>query len=121
MTSLRFGAAPGRRSGGSGRGAIPSLILAALVLLGVWAAVYQLTDTAVPSLAHDAPFKGIWPDVTFALAGLLLIARGWRGERGWLLIGVGALCWAAGDTYWTLDLAAMKSIPVPSWADAGFL
>ena len=121
MTSFRFGMAPGRRSGGSRRRAIPPLILAALVILGVWAAVYQLTDTAAPSLAGDVPFKGVWPDVTFALAGLVLIARGWRGERGWLLIGVGALCWAAGDTYWTLDLAKLPTIPVPSWADAGYL
>src|SRR5207248_4341326 len=66
-------------------------------------------------------FQGIGPDVAFVLAAALLVRRGLTGERGWLLIGVGALCWAAGDTYWSLALSNMSSPPVPSWADAGYL
>ena len=56
-----------------------------------------------------------------ALAGLLVIARGLSAERAWVLIGVGALCWASGDVYWQLNLANLSSPPVPSWADAGYL
>ena len=37
------------------------------------------------------------------------------------MIGLGALCWAAGDIYWTLDLSKLSNPPVPSWADAGYL
>ena len=37
------------------------------------------------------------------------------------LIGAGAVCWAAGDVYWSVALASLSSPPVPSWADAGYL
>jgi two-component system cell cycle response regulator len=107
----------GRRSARS----IPPATLGLLILLAIWAGVYQLSDTLAPSLRHVAGFSGIWPDITFALAGLLLIARGWREERGWALIGLGVLCWAAGDVYWELALSQMSNPPVPSWADAGYL
>src|SRR5205823_10538063 len=46
---------------------------------------------------------------------------GLSAERAWVLIGVGALCWASGDVYWQLNLANLSSPPVPSWADAGYL
>jgi diguanylate cyclase (GGDEF)-like protein len=92
-----------------------------LVLLSFWAIAYELADSAVPSLFHAAAFHGVAPDIAFAGAGLLSIGRSFRAERGWALIGLGALCWAAGDVYWQLNLAHMSSPPVPSWADAGYL
>jgi diguanylate cyclase (GGDEF)-like protein len=91
------------------------------LLLSVWAIVYELGDTLLPALGRALPFAGVAPDIAFALAGLLLICRGLGGERGWALIGLGALCWAAGDVYWELRLATLSSPPVPSWADAGYL
>jgi diguanylate cyclase (GGDEF)-like protein len=59
--------------------------------------------------------------VAIALAGLLLILRGRRQDRGWALFGIGVLCWAAGDVYWQLELSTLSSPPVPSWADVGYL
>jgi diguanylate cyclase (GGDEF)-like protein len=77
--------------------------------------------TAVKSLANDFPFGGIAPDVSFAAAAVLILTRSIKAERGWTLIGIGALCWAAGDIYWQLNLSQLSSPPVPSWADAGYL
>jgi diguanylate cyclase (GGDEF)-like protein len=92
-----------------------------LAIFGCWGVAYELGDTVVPSLSSAPVFAGIAPDIVFALAAGLLIARGLTGERGWALIGAGALCWAAGDIYWTLALASVSNPPLPSWADAGYL
>src|SRR5579871_2294911 len=90
----------------------PRSAYALLALLGVWAGLYQLTDTVWPSLIGQAPFDWIWPDIAFALAGAMTIVAGLRGERGWILVGLGALCWASGDVYWQLDLSTLSSPPV---------
>jgi two-component system, cell cycle response regulator len=100
---------------------VPPVVVALLLLLSAWSIAYELGDTLLPAMGKGFPFVGVVPDVAFALAGLLLIRRGFSGERGWALIGAGALCWAAGDTYWTLALSSLSSTPVPSWADAGYL
>jgi len=103
------------------RGRVPKRVMALLIVLTVWTAGYQLSVTLLPGLARTVPFEGTASDVAFALGGLLLIARGIRRERAWTLIGVGALCWAAGDVYWTRLLSNLQSPPVPSPADAGYL
>ena len=119
-----------RSSPGSGRGIgsanpqadwPPPVILGALAVLTLWATGYELACTAFPGLLNTAPWKGVGPDVAFALGGVFVIARSFRAERGWALIGLGALCWAAGDVYWQLNLSHLSSPPVPSWADAGYL
>jgi diguanylate cyclase (GGDEF)-like protein len=101
--------------------AIPLPLAAPLVLLSLWAVSYELACAAFKSTANGFPFGGIAPDVAFAAAGFLILARSLKAERGWALIGLGALCWAAGDTYWQLNLSQLNSPPVPSWADAGYL
>lgn len=98
-----------------------SLWLLALGGLTVWAVLYQLSDTLVPSLGSLSPFSGVWQDILFMLAGGLLLTGGRRPEKGWRLIGLGCICWGAGDLYWTLQLSQLSSPPVPSWADAGYL
>ena len=95
--------------------------LGVLVLLGVWAVIYELAFTVFPGLLNGVPFHGIAPDVVFLIAAALLIWRGLKGEPGWALIGIGGLCWAAGDIYWTLVLGNLANPPVPSLADAGYL
>ena len=122
MSSLRSGGARSRpRPILSRRLPIPLPVLALLVLLSGWCVAYEVACAAFKSSANAFPFGGIAPDIAFALAGLLTIARSVKAERGWALIGVGALCWAAGDVYWQLNLAQLSSPPVPSWADAGYL
>jgi len=95
--------------------------LAVLALLSVWGVTYELAFTVFPVLLGAFPFRGIGPDVVFLIAAALLIWRGTGGERGWALIGIGGLCWAAGDIYWTLVLGNLANPPVPSLADAGYL
>ena len=95
--------------------------LSVLALLGLWAVVYMLAFTVFTGVLNDVPFRGIAPDVVFLIAAALLIWRGTCGERGWLLIGIGGMCWAAGDIYWTLVLGNLANPPVPSLADAGYL
>lgn len=92
-----------------------------LALLSAWAVTYELALIQLPGMLNALPFGGIAPDVVFLIAAGLLIWRGLVGEHGWALIGVGAVCWAAGDIYWTLTLSNLASPPVPSWADAGYL
>jgi hypothetical protein len=92
-----------------------------VVLLSAWAIGYEMRDTMPPGLGGAAAFRSVWPDIAFAAGGLLLIRRAFSSECAWALIGVGALCWAAGDTYWTLKLSNLSSPPVPSWADLGYL
>jgi two-component system cell cycle response regulator len=95
--------------------------LGVLVLLGAWGVLYELAFTVFPALLGTVVYRGIAPDVAFLIAAALLIWRGFLGERGWILIGVGALCWASGDIYWTLVLGNLANPPVPSLADAGYL
>lgn len=92
------------------------------MLFSVWAVVYEAAFLEWPHVATSAlPFRGIAPDLVFLLAGGLLICRGIGGERGWALIGLGAVCWAGGDIYWMLALSHLANPPVPSLADAGYL
>ncbi|HYB28019.1 MAG TPA: diguanylate cyclase [Solirubrobacteraceae bacterium] len=91
------------------------------MLLSVWAVTYEIALTLLPGWLDALPFRGIAADVIFVLAGLLLIGRGLGGERGWVLIGIGAVCWASGDIYWTLALSNLANPPVPSLADVGYL
>ena len=100
---------------------VSPLVVVVLVALSAWAVADELGDALLPGLSSAIPFRGIAHDIAFAAAAGLLIGRGLRGERGWTLIGVGALCWAAGDVYWWGALSSLGSPPVPSWADAGYL
>jgi diguanylate cyclase (GGDEF)-like protein len=101
--------------------AFDGLRLLVLVILSVWAILYQLSDTIVPSLGSLSPFSGVWQDILFMVAGVVLLTGGRRSEGGWRLIGLGCVCWGAGDLYWTIKLSHSSSPPVPSWADAGYL
>ena len=92
-----------------------------LALLSAWSVIYELAFTVFPTLLGTVVYRGIAPDTVFLIAAALLIWRGLRGERGWMLIGLGAVGWASGDIYWTLVLGNLANPPVPSLADAGYL
>jgi two-component system, cell cycle response regulator len=110
-----------RRADRPGRSTTRRVALGVLAVLVAWAVIYELAFTLFPGLLGDLPFHGIAPDVVFLIAAGLLIWRGVGGERGWVLIGIGAVCWASGDIYWTLALGNLANPPVPSLADAGYL
>ena len=111
--------APADRTGGP----LTRAVFVLLGLLSAWAIADELADTVLHSWARSPAFEGALSDIPFFVAALILLTRGLTraNERGWILIGLAALCWASGDVYWNLNLAAMASPPVPSWADAGYL
>ena len=56
-----------------------------LVLLSFWAVTYELSCTVLPALLQAPLWRGIAPDIAFAVAGFLVIARGmsaWPAENG---------------------------------------
>src|SRR3954467_2967525 len=90
-------------------------------------AAVLLAYAAFLAVGLEDPIGGFWDSVynviEFLAAGICLL-RGLslRDERrGWLLLALGMLCFAAGDVYWTLVLKHKDEIPVPSPADAGYL
>jgi diguanylate cyclase (GGDEF)-like protein len=95
-----------------------------LAVLGVWAVGFELNHTALPGLP-EALFGKVSSDVVLLLCGALCALRAVHGEgterRAWAFVAAGLLLWTAGDLYWTLVLYDLEEIPIPSWADAGYL
>jgi diguanylate cyclase (GGDEF)-like protein len=96
------------------------LCLGLLALLGVYVA-QTLAGTVQP---------GPWDDGTILYNVLLVVAAVCCAARGlvsrvertpWLLLGLAAGLWAAGDIYYTLVLSSREEIPFPSLADAFYL
>ncbi|WP_217912924.1 putative bifunctional diguanylate cyclase/phosphodiesterase [Miltoncostaea marina] len=60
--------------------------------------------------------------VVVGAVGIVARALLVRAERGaWLLIGAGALLWAAGDVWWVVELSGLEQVPYPSVADGLYL
>jgi diguanylate cyclase (GGDEF)-like protein len=98
--------------------------LLALVLFGGTALVVLHNWVGVGGASLDDITGGSLYDAVVISAGVacLLRARFSRAERwAWLLIGVGILCWAAAEVYWTRFILDDPSPPYPSPADAGYL
>ena len=92
----------------------------ALVAFAVWT---TLREIQILSGVGDGPWFSKPAYWTVAIgASLLCASRGLaRERRPWLLIGAGGLAWALGDVYFTLVLADLDVIPVPTPADVGYL
>lgn len=63
-------------------------------------------------------------DALELMAGVTCLARAWwvrRDRRAWLLIGVGVVSYAIGDTLWFAWLGRQASPPFPSLADGFWL
>jgi len=64
---------------------------------------------------YDALILGA---VVSCLARAILVRR----ERlAWALLGIGLLAWTAGEIYYSVAFAGSESVPIPSFADAGYL
>jgi two-component system, cell cycle response regulator len=96
-----------------------------LTLLVGWTVVRQAEVGPLHSVLHGPAFGKLayWIVIVGASLLTLVRARSLRGREGlaWGLIGLGSLCWALGDVYWTLVLAKHAVIPVPSISDAGYI
>jgi diguanylate cyclase (GGDEF)-like protein len=94
-----------------------------LAVCGLWLASYEVRVVAFPHL-HLFVFGRAVHLIELGVVSGLCLLRGLsdRRERGaWLLIGLGCASWTLGETYFTVALWNLHEIPVPSWADAGYL
>jgi two-component system cell cycle response regulator len=90
-------------------------------LLAAWAIGFELQHTVLPGLP-EAVFGKVSSDVALLASAMICCGRGLVQRRWpWTAIGLGLLAWTAGDLYWTLVLYDLDSVPIPSWADAGYL
>ncbi len=100
------------------------LVAAARVALVAGAGVYALR-TVVHLPGGLAAFLDDWAyDALIFLSAGVCAARGLTGRRariGWVWLGAGIACWAAGDAYYTHWIGADPNPPFPSLADAGYL
>ncbi|MDT5280546.1 MAG: hypothetical protein QOJ20_1741 [Mycobacterium sp.] len=101
---------------------MPRPVRFALLLLGGWIAASELHALGV-SWLPVGPVKWLHLVVVGAGAGLCLVRAAVRREErfAWLLIGLGASAWLAGELYFTALLWSEASPPVPSPADVGYL
>ena len=105
---------------GAGRLLVWALLAGAVVCGAAYAAYIaagepaELTDVAELWVYH----------ATLVLASFACFVRAAvvRDQRAaWGAVGLGLLCWTAGDLYWTLALSDGQAAPYPSFADAGYL
>src|SRR5664279_3002703 len=101
-------------------GGLARTVLGACVL---WLIIYEAHVVALPDW-HAFLFGRAVHLVVLGLASgacLLRAASDERERAGWLLIGLGCASWTAGEIYFTAALWDLHQIPVPSWADVGYL
>jgi diguanylate cyclase (GGDEF)-like protein len=99
------------------------LARAVLGICLVWLIVYEARVVALSGW-HGFLFGRAVHLVVLALASgmcLLRAASDRRDRAGWLLIGLGCASWTAGEIYFTAALWNLHQIPIPSWADIGYL
>ncbi len=104
---------------------MPLVVTVALAVLGAWLTVYELNVLFAFTGRRGFAF-GRPATLTLSLVAAVLCLAGALRQRGsarlaWTLIAVGIFAWDAGDTYWSAVLIDQAEIPVPSWADAGYL
>lgn len=92
------------------------LAAAGTVFYLVWVLLGQGAGTAV--LAHWI-YCGAIAMASVACFARATLAREVRGA--WAAFGLGLASWAAGTVYYFDAFDALKTMPYPSWADAGYL
>jgi diguanylate cyclase (GGDEF)-like protein len=94
-------------------------------VLAVGTAVVVLHDWfGIGATSLDSDVNGVVYDAVIAAAGLTCLLRSvgaGRERPAWIAIGLGILCWAAAEVYWTASVVNDPSPPYPSLADLGYL
>ena len=102
----------------------PATLLAVRIML-----VAAVGGYAVRTLVHVPPWAANFLDNWF-YDGVLLSPRLVCASRaafpaqsraGWLALGTGIASWTAGDIYWTHWIGNDPNLPIPSFADLGYL
>ena len=106
---------PLRRVAVAGAWGVTALLLLALVLHSAGVLGGDGTDTLFDTWIYDGLIVGA---AVACLARAALV----RVERvAWLALGLAVAAWAAGEIYYTLELADLTAQPFPSWSDAFFV
>ena len=98
-------------------------ILTAVLLVIIFSVYLSTNDPQQRTLLSDV----IGPAVDFVAAASLFVAarsalkRSRRKALAWGLLGLAMLCYAAGDSIWTVLELILKESPFPSLADAFYL
>jgi two-component system, cell cycle response regulator len=104
---------------------VPRAVIWTLALLGAWLVVYEANVVLRFEPVNGLFFgKGATLIMSFSAAALCLagaLRRRGAARVAWVVVAFGIAAWNAGDTYWTTVLLDQAQIPVPSWADAGYL
>ena len=101
-----------------------SVALLVGAVLVVWMVGDEINVVLGSGLHRSPVFGAVAYEAVLQLAGLLCVARGvlYKRERAaWIAIGLGCMAWGAGDIYYQAVLGNLKSIPIPSPADGGYL
>ncbi|MEX2449184.1 MAG: GGDEF domain-containing protein [Solirubrobacterales bacterium] len=96
----------------------------AAILFGGTAFVVLHNWLGFGGAALDGVADGQLGAIVIAAAGVACLLRAHavpRERRAWLLIGLGVLGWAAGESYWVLFIVDNPNPPYPSFADALYL
>ena len=89
----------------------------------VWLIIYEAHVVVLPGWRVFLFGRAVHLVVLGLASGICLLraASDARDRAGWLLIGLGCASWTAGEIYFTAALWDLHQIPVPSWADVGYL
>ncbi len=97
------------------------MVSAIVVAVCCWFAALLLS----PGSPKTAAAVSNWGLIVAALTGAS--AAFWRAHRtreqrtAWILLGAGALSWGSGQTTWTIYELLGREVPMPSYADVGYL
>ena len=96
-----------------------------LMSCGFAAYVAWLSLPIATGHAHPNTVRDVWLapavlvlSVTLILLRVVLVAD---NRLAWACFAIAGSCWTAGDLYFLLVVRTQRPMPVPSWADAGYL
>ncbi len=100
------------------------LAVAATAFAAAWLAFLLHTFPGVDGDGYSTFFDGYLYNGLVLAGALLCVARAVcvrESRAAWLTLGLGLAAWCAGEIVWTLTIADLDEIPVPSAADVLYL
>ncbi|MDX6658703.1 MAG: hypothetical protein QOH62_3496, partial [Solirubrobacteraceae bacterium] len=102
----------------------PSLVRGVFAVTIAWVGAYEVHVLTAPDFGVHGIFSKQVHLVALVIAFAMCALRAARDREerlGWALVAAGIGSWTAGEIYYTQVLWSLDEIPVPSWADVGYL